>query len=44
MKGKKKDNEKFLVEYGFYDRFEMVCGDIYEQLFFNWAKENGLNF
>ena len=27
-----------------YDDFEMVCGDIYVQLFFEWAKKNGLDF
>ncbi|MDO4308463.1 MAG: hypothetical protein Q4C77_16725 [Eubacteriales bacterium] len=27
-----------------YDEFEMVCGDIYDQLFWDWAKKMGLNF
>lgn len=27
-----------------YNEFEMVCGDIYTQLFFDWSKKNGLNF
>ena len=26
------------------ERFEMICGVIYGQLFFDWAKINGLNF
>lgn len=27
-----------------YDEFEMICGDIYGQLFFDWAEKTGLNF
>lgn len=27
-----------------YDDFEMVCGDVYIQLFFDWAEKNGLKF
>ena len=27
-----------------YDEFEMTCGDIYEQMFLDWAKKNGLKF
>lgn len=27
-----------------YDEFEMVCGDIYDQLFFEWSEKNCLNF
>ena len=33
-----------LHELELYDEFEMVCGDIYEQLFFDWAKEKSLSF
>ena len=33
-----------LRELNLYDEFEMICGDIYGQLFFDWAKKNGLNF
>lgn len=33
-----------LKELGLYDDFEMVCGDIYVQIFQEWADENGLNF
>lgn len=33
-----------LHELNLYDEFEMICGDIYEQLFFEWAKKNGLDF
>ena len=27
-----------------YDDFEMVCGDIYEQMFLDWAEKNELKF
>ncbi len=27
-----------------YDEFEMICGDIYEQMLLDWAKKNGLKF
>ncbi len=27
-----------------YDDFEMVCGDIYEQIFLDWAEKNELKF
>lgn len=33
-----------LRELNLYDEFDMVCGDIYLQIFEEWAKENGLNF
>lgn len=35
---------KKLRELNLYDEFEMVCGDIYYQIFFEWAEKNGLNF
>ena len=31
-------------ELNLYDEFEMACGDIYRQLFFEWAEKNELNF
>lgn len=27
-----------------YDEFETVCGEIYEQIFLDWAEKKGLNF
>ena len=33
-----------LHELNLYDEFEMVCGDIYAQMFFDWSKKNELNF
>ena len=33
-----------LRELNLYDEFNMICGDIYDQLFLDWAKKNGLNF
>lgn len=33
-----------LRELNLYDEFEMICGDIYVQLFFEWADKNGLSF
>lgn len=33
-----------LRKFDLYDEFEMVCGDVYEQIFFEWAEKNGLNF
>ena len=33
-----------LRELNLYDEFEMACGDIYRQLFFEWAEKNELNF
>lgn len=27
-----------------YDLFEMICGGVYVQLFFEWADKNGLKF
>lgn len=33
-----------LHELSLYDEFEMVCGDIYDQLFNEWAKKNSLHF
>lgn len=33
-----------LRELNLYDEFDMICGDIYDQLFLDWAKKNGLNF
>lgn len=33
-----------LNELSLYDEFEMVCGDIYEQLFFEWTEKNELKF
>lgn len=35
---------KMLRELDLYDDFEMVCGDIYDQIFFEWAEKNDLNF
>ena len=34
----------FQCEKSLYDEFEMACGDIYRQLFFEWAEKNELNF
>lgn len=33
-----------LRELNLYDDFDMVCGDIYLQIFEEWAEKNGLNF
>lgn len=33
-----------LNKFNLYDDFEMICGDIYEQIFFDWAEKQGLNF
>lgn len=33
-----------LHELNLYDEFEMVSGDVYVQLFYDWAEKNGLNF
>lgn len=33
-----------LHELNLYDDFEMVCGDVYDQIFLDWAERNGLNF
>lgn len=33
-----------LHELNLYDEFEMVCGDIYVQIFLEWAEKNGLEF
>ena len=33
-----------LRELNLYDEFEMACGDIYRQLFVEWAEKNELNF
>lgn len=33
-----------LHELNLYDEFEMACGDIYDQMFFDWAEKKGLNF
>lgn len=33
-----------LYELNLYEDFEMACGDVYEQLFSEWAEKNGLNF
>lgn len=33
-----------LRELNLYDDFDMVCGDIYFQIFEEWADKNGLNF
>lgn len=33
-----------LRELNLYEDFEMICGDIYEQLFLEWAEEKKLNF
>ena len=33
-----------LRELNLYDEFEMACGDIYRQLFLEWAEKNELNF
>lgn len=27
-----------------YDDFDMACGDVYEQIFLEWAEKNGLDF
>ncbi|MDO4285654.1 MAG: hypothetical protein Q4C60_10030 [Eubacteriales bacterium] len=33
-----------LRELELYEEFLMVCGDIYEDIFEDWAKSNGLSF
>ena len=33
-----------LKKLNLYDDFDMVCGDIYEQIFSNWAEKNDLHF
>lgn len=33
-----------LYELNLYDEFETMCGNIYCQLFYDWAKKNDLNF
>ena len=35
---------KKLHEWNLYDEFEMLAIDIYDQLFDEWVKKNGLNF
>lgn len=33
-----------LNELSLYDEFEIVCGDIYYQIFYEWAEKNDLKF
>ena len=33
-----------LRDMGLYEDFDMVCGDVYRQMFEEWAERNGLDF
>lgn len=33
-----------LHEFDLYDDFELICGDVYNQIFMEWKEENGLDF
>ena len=33
-----------LKELDLYDEFELACGDVYRQMFSEWAEKHGLNF
>lgn len=33
-----------LKKLNLYDDLDMVCGDIYEQIFLDWAEKNDLHF
>lgn len=32
-----------ISEFDLYDDFELICGDIYDQIFMEWQKENDID-